>query len=135
MPVSGKLMLGAFVASLAIVMDPVTLPPVFGAKPAVNVALWPAVSVVPPGIPVTLIPAPLAASLEIVRFEFPVFVSVNVWAVEAPTVTFPNATLPGDTLSNRVVVVPVPLTAIDTALSDAVEATVTAPLTLPALLG
>lgn len=135
MPVAGNVMLAPLVALLAIVIDPDTLPAAFGANVAVNVALWPGASVVPPAIPLKAIPAPLTASLEIVTLEFPALVTVNVFAVDAPTATLPNATLPGETLNNRDVAVPVPLTAIDTELSVAVDAIVTAPLALPALAG
>jgi hypothetical protein len=117
------------------VIEPVTLPAAFGAKLAVSVALWPGVSVVPLMIPVALIPAPLDASPEMVKLEFPVFDSVSACVADAPTFTLPNAILPGDTLNNRVVAIPVPLSAIDTELSDAVDPMVTAPLTFPTLAG
>jgi hypothetical protein len=134
-PLTGTLIFGAFVASLLIAIEPAALPAVVGAKLAVRVVLCPGARVVLPLIPVAPKPTPLTASPEIVRFEFPLFVSVNGCAAVEFTVTLPNATLVGDTPSTRVTDVPVPLTAIDNELSEAVDAIVTAPLTLPALLG
>lgn len=117
---------------LVIVIAPVILLATVGAKPAVSVALCPGANVVLPLIPVALTPAPLTVSPEIVRLEFPVFVSFSTRVVDQPRVIFPNARLPGETPNSRVVAIPVPLTAIDNELSDAVDPIVTAPLALPA---
>ncbi len=118
-----------------IAIAPVTLPAVCGVNPAVNVMLWPADSVTPPLAPVTLIPAPLAVAPETVKLEFPVFVKViGVVAVEF-TFTFPNAMLLGEFVSTFVAVIPVPLSAIEIWLSDAVDVTPTDPITLAAVVG
>ena len=124
-----------FVALLAIVMDPETLPVVFGANAAVNVVLCPGASVVLPLMPDALIPVPVTESPDIVNGELPLFVSVTALEAVEFTAMLPNATFVGDTPNKRVAVTPVPLTATVNGLFVAVEVTVTVPAMVPALLG
>jgi hypothetical protein len=67
------------------------------------------VSVKPVCTPETLKPVPVAPTLEIVTFEFPVFVSVTFCEELVPSFTLPKLTLKVLALSVRVVTTPAPV--------------------------
>src|ERR1700693_5894945 len=68
-----NVLVGEFVALLAIVTLPVTLPVDVGAKLTVSATDCPAVSVSVDATPLALKPAPDIVTCEIVTIEFPVF--------------------------------------------------------------
>ncbi len=106
-PVSATLP-GEFVALLATVMLPVSLPATTGANCAVTVTDWPGVSVTEDVEEVMLKPVPDAVTEEMRTLEVPVFVNVALSWLVLPSVTLPKAKLAGLTDSNCVEVVPVP---------------------------
>ena len=59
-------------------------------------------------IPLVLNPAPVTVTLEIVRFEFPLFVSDVVSELLLPSLTFPKDRLAGLAPSSKVAADPVP---------------------------
>lgn len=96
------------VALLVIVMPPEALPEAVGAKLAVKLTAWLAASVTGALSPVTLKPAPVTATAEIVAVAFPEFVSVTVCWPLLPTATPPNDTLAGLAPSVELVATPFP---------------------------
>ena len=60
-----------------------------------SVADWLDVKTVPADTPLTLNPAPVTATLDIVTFEFPLFVSVTPDEPLLPTFTLPKLRLVG----------------------------------------
>jgi len=90
---------GEFVALLAMLMPPVADPDVVGLKETVMVALWLGARIKPAFTPELLKPAPVTPTLEIVMLEFPVFCRETFCELLDPTVTLPNDTLEGETLS------------------------------------
>jgi len=97
------------VALLAILtLAPLTAPDDVGANVTVKVADCPGVSVVPLASPLALNPAPVVVTLEIVMFEFPLFVSDVVRELVLPVFTFPKERLVGLAASDSVAVAPVP---------------------------
>lgn len=68
---------GELVASLAIVIDPVTLPAVVGANVAVSVTLCMALIVVPAVKPLAVNPLPVTVTLETFMALVPVLVSTK----------------------------------------------------------
>jgi len=92
---------GEFVALLATYTLPVTLPAASGAKATFSVADWLGNKMVPGVMPLALNPVPtgVGVTLEIVTFEFPLFVSVALKELVFPTVTFPKLRLAGLALS------------------------------------
>src|SRR5260370_26613848 len=84
---------GELVAVLTTLMLRATAPVVVGAKLAVSGKLWPAESVSPAEKPVTLNPAPAAATCEMLTLPVPVFVSVKACDAEFPTNMLPKLKL------------------------------------------
>jgi len=100
---------GELVALLAMLtLAPATAPAVVGANVTVSVADWPGVSTVPFETPLALNPAPVTVTPEIVRFEFPLFVSDVVSELVLPSLTFPKDRLAGLAPSSKVAADPVP---------------------------
>jgi hypothetical protein len=129
-PVTGTVTV-AFDALLFIVMAPVMLPAAFGKNSTTTMAVCPEVSVVLLLTPVALKPVPVMLAVEMVRLEFPPFVTETCCVADPFTFTFPKLTLDGFTFRIRELLPPVPLSTIVVVLSDAVEATTTEPLKLP----
>jgi hypothetical protein len=93
---------GEFVALLTTDTLPVTLPVAIGAKAIFSVADWLGAKIAPVATPEALNPAPEGTTLEIVTFEFPLFVSVTPSELVEPTFTFPKLRLVGFTTSSKV---------------------------------
>ena len=89
-------------------LAPVTAPALAGANVMVTVADCPGVKIVPFEMPLALKPAPLTVTPEIVIFEFPLFVTVDVNELLLPTVTVLKFRLVGLAPSTSVAAVPVP---------------------------
>jgi hypothetical protein len=96
---------------------------------------WFGASVSPEVTPLSLYPVPDTVTLEIVTFEFPLFVSVVVNELLLPTLTLPKGRL--DELSPRTLVAatPVPLREIVIGELGALLTSFIDPVTLPAALG
>lgn len=88
-----------FVAVEVMARLPVTGPAEVGAKVTWKVELWPAARVSGRARPLMLTPEPVAVACEMVALVPPEFVRVTVWLCVLPTVTFPKATLTGETPS------------------------------------
>src|SRR5258708_39774227 len=88
-----EIIAGELVAVLTTLMLPATAPVVVGAKLAVSGKLWPAASVTPAEKPVTLNPAPAAATCEMLTLPVPAFVSVKACDAEFPTNMLPKLKL------------------------------------------
>src|SRR5215472_4995554 len=93
---------GEFVALLATDTLPVAFPAVEGAKPTFKVAFCPGLRTVPAETPLSLKPAPEMVTPEIVTFELPEFVRVNVRELVLPVLTLPKFKLVGLALSRYV---------------------------------
>jgi hypothetical protein len=103
------IVVGEFVALLVMVtLAPLTAPAVVGANVTVRVTDCPAVSTVPLETPLSLNPAPVTVTPEIVMFEFPLFVNVVVSELLLPSATFPKDKLVGLAPSDKVAAAPVP---------------------------
>jgi len=87
---------------------PLTAPPEVGANVTVKVAACPGVSIMPLETPLALNPAPLVVTLEIVTFEFPVFLIDVVSELLLPSFTLPKERLVGLAPSDSVCAAPVP---------------------------
>ncbi len=81
---------GEFVALLATVTLPVTLPLDDGSKVTVSVAACPADKISPADMPSVTKPAPETMTLEIVMSEFPALTSVTLWLAELDIATLPK---------------------------------------------
>ncbi len=126
---------GEFDALLAIVTEPVTVPPVVGAKVTFSVALWFGVRINPAFTPESLNPAPVTLIAEIVTFELPVFFSETFCESLAFKVTFPNATLEGLAVRPAVAAAPVPVNARARGEFGALLEREIEPVTAPAAVG
>jgi len=94
MPVPlNEIVAGELVAVLTTLMLPASTPVVVGAKLAVSGKLWPAASATPAEKPVTLNPAPAAATCDMLTLPVPVFVSVKACDAELPTNMLPKLKL------------------------------------------
>src|SRR5258708_14632616 len=94
MPVTlNEIVAGELVAVLTTLMLAAPAPVVAGAKLAVSGKLWPAASVTPAEKPVTLNPAPAAATCDMLTLPVPVFVSAKVCDTEFPTNVLPKLKL------------------------------------------
>jgi hypothetical protein len=124
---------GEFCALLVIVAEPLTAPAAVGAKLTVNVVVVFAASVVGKLKPVTLNPAPVNVSCEIVTDAVPEFVSVTVWELLVPVVTLPKAMDAGDAFSCDCI--PVPVSAIESGEFGALLTTEMLPESLPEPVG
>jgi hypothetical protein len=135
-PVPDKLTVeGEFVALLVIATEPVTAPAVVGAKVTVTVTAWFGVSVSPDVTPLTVKPAPLTFTPEIVTLELPVLVSDTLCELLLPSFTLPKLKLVPLRLSVRVAATPVPLSAIESVGFEALLVIDTEPVALPAVDG
>jgi hypothetical protein len=124
-------LVGEFVAVLAIVTLPVTLPADVGAKVTVSAIDCPAVSVCADVTPVVLKPAPDIVTCEIVTLEFPEFVSVTFCELVLPTVTLLKLRLVGFAVTWSVAATPAPLSAMAVGDVGALFANDRLPVTLP----
>jgi hypothetical protein len=88
-----EIVAGELVALLTTLILPATAPVAAGAKLALSAKLWPAARVTVPEKPVTLNPAPVAATCEMLTLPVPVFVNVKACDVELPTLVFPKLKL------------------------------------------
>jgi len=93
------------------------------------------VKVVPEVTPLALKPAPETVTLEMLTFEFPVFVKVTLEEPLPPTFTLPKLRLVGFTPSRKVAAAPVPLRAIVSGEPGALLVMETPPLALPVTEG
>ena len=101
--------LGEFVALLAMLMFPVTLPVTCGANSTFNIADWPAAMVAPAKPLLTLNPLPLTLIEDTVTLELPLFVTVTPTVLITFSSSLPKFRLLLDSDRLRVVVLPVPL--------------------------
>lgn len=85
-----EIVAGELVAVLTTLILPAAVPATAGAKFAVSERLWPAARVTPLEKPVTLNPAPVAATCETLTLPVPVFVSVKACDAELPTSKLPK---------------------------------------------
>jgi len=121
---------------LTMVMLPLTLPAAVGLNCTVRVRFWEGVSVTGVLPPVTVKPAPVTLTCDIVTFALPVFVIVTFCAGEAvPVVTFPKLRLLGLMLSVRLDAIPEPLRATEVGEVGALLARETLPDTVPTVVG
>src|SRR5215472_490801 len=121
---------------LTMVMLPLTLPAAVGLNCTVRVRFWEGVSVtgVPP--PVTVKPAPVTLTCDIVTFALPVFVIVTSCAGEAvPVATFPKLRLLGLMLTVRLAAIPEPSRATEVGEVGALLTMETLPDAVPTLVG
>lgn len=88
-----EMVAGELVAVLTTLMLPDTAPVAAGAKLAVSGKLWPAASVTPPEKPVTLNPAPVAATCAMLTLPVPVLVKVMAFEAELPNNVLPKLKL------------------------------------------
>jgi len=123
-----------FEAVDVIVTVPLAAPDAVGAKLTVNVALCPAVRVTGVVIPLTVNPVPLTLTCETVTLDPPVLVIVSDKGSVLPTVTLPKLRLVGFEV-NAPAAIPVADSGIVRVGLEAVEVTVTLPVTLPAAVG
>ena len=86
---------GEFVALLATLTLPDTLPATVGVKRTFSVAVWLGVRIVPILRPLALKPVPEGVTFEIVTFELPLFVRVTLKVLLLPSFTFPKLKLVG----------------------------------------
>ena len=89
----------------------------------------------PEATPLALKPAPETVTLEMVTFEFPVFVKVTLEEPLPPTFTLPKLRLLGFAPSRKVAAAPVPLRAIVNGEPGALPTKETEPVTLPVVVG
>lgn len=85
--------MGEFTALLVTVMLPVTLPAVDGSNVALTVAVCPPDKINPAVPLVTLNPAPMTTTFEIVTVEVPELVSVTLLVTLFETLTVPSSKL------------------------------------------
>ena len=85
--------------------------------------------------PLALIPAPTAVTLEMVTFEFPVFVTVTLCELLLPTFTFPKLRLAGLTARVRVTAIPEPVRLTDVGDVGALLTIEMLPEAVPATVG
>jgi hypothetical protein len=128
-------MAGELVALLATKTLPVTLPVAVGANDTLSVTDRPGVRAVLAPTPLALNPAPELVILEIVTFEFPVFVTVMFCELLLPTLTFPKLRLVGLTPRVRVAATPEPLRLTDVGEVGALLTIEMFPITLAVAAG
>jgi hypothetical protein len=122
-------------ALLAIVIAPETGPVADGANVTFNAAVCPGGTVVFAPTPLALKPGPVASTLLMVAFAFPVFVSVTPSELVLPTNTLAKSKLPVLALSSGADVTPLPLVEIASGELGASLTSEIDPVTLPAELG
>src|SRR3974390_228736 len=90
-----EMVAGELGAVLETTTAPVRLPAVAGANTALKLVLAPAARVAGVFKPLTLYPAPLTVSCEMVRDVFPLFVRVKACDLVCPSTTLPKLKLEG----------------------------------------
>ena len=85
---------------------------VLGLKVTFIVWVWPGVSVTGRVTPLVVVSVALAVTCEIVKFVFPLLVSVTLCELELPALTLPNARPDGFADRTVVLVTPAPLRAM-----------------------
>src|SRR5258706_144150 len=98
---------GELVALLRTVTLPTAVPAAVGENATMSGVICFGVRSVPAVTPLGLNPIPTGVTLEIVTFEFPLFVSVVLREALLPTFTFPKPKFVGLAPSRRVVATPV----------------------------
>jgi len=88
-----EIVAGELVAVLTTLILPAALPATEGAKITLSGRLWPAARVAPAEKPVTVNPAPVMFTCEIVTLPVPVLVNVTGDEAELPTKVFPKLRL------------------------------------------
>jgi len=114
---------------------PITLPAAAGANATFSVIDWLGVRTVPEVTPLALNPVPMTVTLEIVTFEFPLFVSAALNELLLPTFTLPKLMFVGLAPSRRVGATPVPLREIASGEPGALLTTEMDPPAAPAAVG
>lgn len=90
------MLVGEFVALLAMLTVPLTAPAADGSNATVKVAVCDGSSTRPEDTPLAVKPAPpLVVTPEIVTFEFPLLVSVTLKELVVPSFTLPKLKLVG----------------------------------------
>lgn len=133
-PVPVNATLGSDDALVTLIL-PESLPVAVGAKTAEKVVLWPALRVSGVVMPLTLKPVPVALTCVTVALLLPVLVNVMVWFALLPTVTFPNATLPGFTVKVAFETTPLPASVSVCGEFGAPSVNTMLPVALPAAVG
>jgi hypothetical protein len=126
---------GEFVALLAILTLPLTVPAPVGANSAVTVTDWFGVSTSLVFTPLELNPAPVTPTFEIVTLEFPLFVNATLCELLLPTFTLPKLNVDVLSPSKCVAATPVPVMVIASGELGALLNNVTVPFTFPAPFG
>jgi len=111
-----EIVAGEFVALLATVTLPVTLPAAKGANVASNVADCPGARIRPAETPLVEKEAPETLTFDRVTLEFPAFVSVTDNAPLFPIATFPKLNV--DVLSVRSALAAIPIPLKETVLGE-----------------
>lgn len=128
-------MIDTLPAVLPIAMDPAALPVPVGENVTFSAAVCPGASIVLAPAPLALNPAPVTATLEIVRFALPAFVSVTPCELLLPTTTLPKSRLLALALNSGVEATAEPLAEITNGELAASLASETEPVTFPAEVG
>ena len=128
-------MIDTLPAVLLIAMLPEALPVPVGVNVTFSAAVCPGASTVLAPAPFALNPAPVTATLEIVRFALPAFVSVTPCELLLPTTTLPKSRLLALALKSGVDAMAVPLAEITKGELAASLASETEPVTVPAEVG
>jgi hypothetical protein len=123
------------VALLTTITLPFTPPGFEGAKTTCNVAVWLGPNVKPDETPFALNPVPEVVTLEIVTFEFPLFVRVTFSVLLLPSFTLPKLKPVGLAPRSSVATTPVPEPEIVNSEFDALLTSDTDPFTAPAVVG
>jgi len=130
-----EMMVGEFVASLATMMLPVTVPATVGLKVTFNVVFCPGARIIPGETPLAVNPAPEILTLEIDTLEFPALVNVIPMTLLPPRTTLPKLRLAELAFRSEVAATPVPLTLTLAGDFEALLMTETAPEILPNCFG
>jgi len=117
------------------VMFPLTFSAAAGLKITFIVCVWPGGSVTGRATPLSVTSFAPTVIWEIVRFEFPLFVSVTLLVLELPALTLPKLRLVGLADSVTLEATPVPLKEIVAGEPGALLFTVIVPDRLPAAVG
>jgi hypothetical protein len=126
---------GEFVALLPIITLPFTGPFTVGANVIVSTALWLGARVKPELTPLGVNAAPATVTLEMVTFEFPMFVNVVASELLLLKFTTPNGKIIGLALNSMVTGTPVPFDGIVSGEPGASFTSETDPLTNPTVVG
>ena len=130
-----EMMVGEFVALLAMVMIPVRLPAAAGAKATSNVAFCPGARIIPAETPLVVNPAPELLTWEMDTLEFPALVIVIAKTLVLPRGTFPKVKLDELAFNREVLEMPIPLTVTVAGEFAALLMTETTPEAIPVAVG